>query len=80
MVESVSGPDEHYNSRGIRTRRRYAYTKGTDDVFGPQSGFLTPVFNVPSMIVTGVFIGGSSTTCQPIYTIMPSNYKIPRIF
>ena len=66
-MESVSGPDEHYNSRGIRTRRRYAYTKGTDDVFGPQSGFLTPVFNVPSMIVTGVFIGGGSPTRQPIY-------------
>ena len=65
-MESVSGPDEHYNSRGIRTRRRYAYTKGTDDVFGPQSGFLTPVFNVPSMIVTGVFIGGGSPTRQPI--------------
>ena len=66
-MESVSGPDEHYNSRGIRTRRRYAYTKGTDDVFGPQSRFLTPVFNVPSMIVTGVFIGGGSPTRQPIY-------------
>ena len=66
-MESVSGPDEHYNSRGIRTRRRYAYTKGTDDVFGLQSGFLTLVFNVPSMIVTGVFIGGGSPTRQPIY-------------
>ena len=72
-MESVSGPDEHYNSRGICTRRRYAYTKGTDDVFGPQSGFLTPVFNVPSMIVTRVFIGCGSPTRQSIYTVMPSN-------
>ena len=65
LVENVSGRDEHYNSSDDIMKK--------NDSFGQTSGFLSPIFNVPSMTITRVLIGGGSPTRSPIYTILPSN-------
>ena len=77
LAESVSEKDEHYNNWGMRIARRCIEHNEVGKVFGLSSGIISLLFNVPSMTITGVFIGdGSPSMCN--YNTKPLQRKYSR--